>query len=306
MTPTGQQGRTGRGVGRGADLDELAALEEQRRFLLTSLADLEAEHEAGDLDDDDYETLRADYTVRAARVLDAIEDQQELIDTTGPEDRGLRRAIAVIAVVVVAVVAGVVVTSVSGSSRTTAKSGASLEPTSETQACIEQMGVTFGAATQDGSSFASNAVATLECFTERLDDEPDDVVALTYRGRTEALLAQQLDGVAAASDVENFARRARADLSRALELDPEFPDALAFAALEALAQGELDSARDLLERIDRLQLPADNAVLPIVNNVVRPALDGTGASTTVPGDGGTTVPPTGAPTTAPTTPAPAD
>ena len=37
--------------------DELAALEEQRAFLLTSLRDLEAEHDVGDVDDHDYEQL---------------------------------------------------------------------------------------------------------------------------------------------------------------------------------------------------------------------------------------------------------
>ena len=42
----------------GAELDRLAALEEERRFLLRSLTDLEREHDAGDVDDLDYETLK--------------------------------------------------------------------------------------------------------------------------------------------------------------------------------------------------------------------------------------------------------
>ena len=41
------------------DLDELAGLEEQRAFLLRSLRDLEREHDAGDIDEADYETLKA-------------------------------------------------------------------------------------------------------------------------------------------------------------------------------------------------------------------------------------------------------
>ena len=48
-------------------------LEEQRDHLLASLDDLDAEYEAGDLDDDDYRTLRADYTARAAAVIRAID-----------------------------------------------------------------------------------------------------------------------------------------------------------------------------------------------------------------------------------------
>ncbi len=39
------------------DLDQLAEREEERRFLLRSLADLEREHDAGDIDDADYATL---------------------------------------------------------------------------------------------------------------------------------------------------------------------------------------------------------------------------------------------------------
>ena len=54
--------------------DRLAELEEERRFLLRSLADLEREHDAGDVDVDDYQTFRDGYTVRAASVLRSIED----------------------------------------------------------------------------------------------------------------------------------------------------------------------------------------------------------------------------------------
>ncbi len=53
-----------------ADLD---ALKEERDFLLRSLKDLDAEHEAGDIDEVDYQSLKDDYTVRTASVLRAIE-----------------------------------------------------------------------------------------------------------------------------------------------------------------------------------------------------------------------------------------
>jgi tetratricopeptide (TPR) repeat protein len=50
-----------------------APLAEERDFLLASLADLDAEREAGDIDDADYQALRDDYTRRAAAVLRAME-----------------------------------------------------------------------------------------------------------------------------------------------------------------------------------------------------------------------------------------
>ena len=56
--------------------DQLAELEEQRRFLLRSITDLDREHQLGDVDDHDFETLRDGYTARAASVLRAIEAGQ--------------------------------------------------------------------------------------------------------------------------------------------------------------------------------------------------------------------------------------
>lgn len=103
--------------------------------------------------------------------------------------------------------------------------------------------------------------------------------------------------VASADDVANFASRAHADLSRALELAPEYPDALAFAAIAAVQEGDVASARKFLARIDALQLPGNNSILPIVNNVIRPAVEGAGTTTT-------TAPADGAPTSAPRTSAP--
>jgi tetratricopeptide (TPR) repeat protein len=46
-----------------------SVLEEEREFFLRSLRDLEAERDAGDIDDVDYRSLRDDYTVRAAEVV---------------------------------------------------------------------------------------------------------------------------------------------------------------------------------------------------------------------------------------------
>ena len=44
-------------------------LEAERDFLLRSLDDLEAERDAGNIDDDTYRTLHDDYTARAAAVI---------------------------------------------------------------------------------------------------------------------------------------------------------------------------------------------------------------------------------------------
>ncbi|MBS1847994.1 MAG: hypothetical protein JST73_06915 [Actinobacteria bacterium] len=279
----------------GIDLDELAALEEQRRFLLTSLDDLEREHDAGDLDDDDYFTLRSDYTVRAARVIEAIDERKELIDATDPGHRGIRRFLLVVAVAAVATVAGLVVASTSGGRTSSSDASGALVPSKETKACMDQMGTTFGVAAKsnNGNDFAAQAVATLKCFTARIEADPTDAVAYTYRGRTESLLASQLKGIAQPSDVAGFSARADADFRRAMKLAPTYPDVIAFAAMDALANGRRSDARAYLARLDRLQLPAASPVLAIVNNVLRPALQGSSTSTT----DASTVGPAGVPTT---------
>jgi len=50
-----------------------AELDDERSFLLRSLEDLEREHDAGDLSEEDYAVLRDRYTARAAAVLRSLE-----------------------------------------------------------------------------------------------------------------------------------------------------------------------------------------------------------------------------------------
>src|SRR5579884_1266794 len=57
-----------------ADPDEREALEAERDFMLRSLDDLERNRAAGDIDDETYERLHADYTAKAAAVLRALRD----------------------------------------------------------------------------------------------------------------------------------------------------------------------------------------------------------------------------------------
>lgn len=64
-------------------------LEDRRAFLLRSLADLDAERAAGDLDEDDYVALRDHYTARAAAILrrlDAAEATGRGADDSGHAD----------------------------------------------------------------------------------------------------------------------------------------------------------------------------------------------------------------------------
>jgi cytochrome c-type biogenesis protein CcmH/NrfG len=89
------------------DPDALASLESERDFLLRSIADLETERDAGNLDDERYRELKDDYTARAAAVLRSIEDGRDATPAPAPvpKKRKLLTGGAVVAFVVVAALA---------------------------------------------------------------------------------------------------------------------------------------------------------------------------------------------------------
>src|SRR5699024_2899460 len=78
--PARETGRRRGGSASKLDPDELAALEDERDFLLESLRDLDAEFESGDLDEEDHEALRDEYTARAAETLRAIRDRRRAFE----------------------------------------------------------------------------------------------------------------------------------------------------------------------------------------------------------------------------------
>ncbi|MGH8986356.1 MAG: hypothetical protein ACRDY6_21135, partial [Acidimicrobiia bacterium] len=57
-----------------SEQEEREHLEAERDFLLRSLDDLEAEREAGGIDDESYARLHDDYTARAAAAIRALRD----------------------------------------------------------------------------------------------------------------------------------------------------------------------------------------------------------------------------------------
>ena len=91
------------------DLDEIALLEEERDHLLASLEDLEREFAAGDMDELDYRTLKDDYTVRAATVLEALDEQHRALRAAAPTRRPAVTVAIAAGVVAFAVVAGLFV-----------------------------------------------------------------------------------------------------------------------------------------------------------------------------------------------------
>jgi len=229
------------------DPDELAALEEQRDFLLRSLADLDREHDAGDLEDDDYQTLRDDYTARAADVLRALDEQRAAFDDAR-RPRNLGRTLAWVGgVAVFAIVSGVVVAGALGARKAgeSSSGGISVEQTStqKANACIPKM--------QTDPQGAS------DCFEGILKDDPKNVVALTWSAWQLSLSADNFD------ETEQLTAKALAAvrLDDAVESDPNYSYARAFRAIVAYRNGRYDDAARYLQDFKDHDPAADAAAI---------------------------------------------
>jgi tetratricopeptide (TPR) repeat protein len=226
------------------DPDALAALEEQRDFLLRSLDDLEREYEAGDVDDEDYGTLRDDYTHRAAVVLKAIEDRTAARAAAGASKSRPGRVIAgVVGVVLFAVVAGLGVARAAGD-----RSDGEFITGGVRQTVGQQL---FGC---QELVMAGEIRDALECYDGIIAEHPANVEAVTYRAWALAAFARLPDF-------------AWPYFEQAVALDPSYADARAFRAIvlgwwcrpdEVLAELEaFDASRPLAEMralVDEAQL----------------------------------------------------
>jgi hypothetical protein len=222
------------------DPDQLALLEDERRFLLTSLADLEREHDAGDLDDGDYETLKDGYTQRAATVLRAIEEGWRA-QPPRPPRRWTRTLLGVGAVVVLAVGLGVAVARFAGQRLPgqTVSGGIS----EDTNSRLAQARALLG----------PDPAAAFDLYRQVTLTDPDNAEARTYVGW---LAAIQLSRNGTPEQVREVALV----LDEAIALDPDRADAYCFKAVVHFRfLGDAATAQPALERCVALDPPAEVA-----------------------------------------------
>jgi hypothetical protein len=221
--------------------DRLAELEDERRFLLRSLRDLDAEHDAGDVDDDDYATLRDGYTKRTADVLRAIEEGRAALPAAPPRRWGRRLAV-VAAVVAVGAGAGWLVARSSG----------------------QRLGgqeITGGVGADDVATLLAQARAVLavdplqaqQLYQQVLEQRPEHPEALAYSGW---LLFTASAG--ASEEVRTMAvDTAEQQLGRAVAADGTYADPHCFLAVIADSQNDDATARTEVDECLRLGPPAD-------------------------------------------------
>jgi len=207
------------------DPDALAALEEQRAFLRRSIEDLGRERDAGDLDADDYRTLERDYAVRLEGVERALgEGKAEFVASRAP-GRPRRTALIVVGVVVFALICGGVVANLAGRRDTGATiTGEVAQTARERNAqCLDMA--------------RNKPVDAVKCYSAVLQDAPDNVEALTYRGWIRVISGDN---------------QGLTDLRQAVMTDSTYPDVHAFLAIVLYNAGcPSDAAREL-ERLDAL------------------------------------------------------
>ena len=205
------------------DADRLAELDVERQFLLRSLADLEREHEAGDVDDVDYETLRDGYTARAAATLREIERGSQ---SPPPPPKHWGRILAWVGVVaVVAVAAGFVLARSWGD-----RGSGDVSPTGG----IDDDGTVSAMLSEARSSMETDPLHAIDVFADVLQVDPDNVEAITYGAWlsvASALQSGNEEFFAAAADP------ALAQFDRAIELDPTYADPHCFTAIVLFYRG---------------------------------------------------------------------
>jgi hypothetical protein len=232
--------------------DRLAELEEEQRFLLRSIADLQREHAAGDIDDADFRSLRDGYVSRAAAVINDISVGRDSL--AGRPRRSKKKLGAGLAVA-----AGLAV----GSGVVLARAVGDRAPGQViTGGQFDDVAISLSRARQ---LLATDPSAAIEEYKKVLDVEPDNVEALTYSGWLVVLQGN----ATGADDTVGIGIEV---LASAREIDPTYPDAVCFmgvANAEMLTTPKLDVAMPLLEECLAKNPPAE--VRQLVESVLATA-----------------------------------
>jgi cytochrome c-type biogenesis protein CcmH/NrfG len=230
-------------------------LEGREEFLRRSLADLEREHDAGDLADDDYIALKADYERRLG---------ESPARPSGTPRRPLPTiAISSVFLVAVAIAAGFLVARSAGRRET----GQTLSGNAQSEVVV----TTTTLPADLGRCVDLEASDAIDCYGSYVTAHPDDPVGLTAFGvfAISAGIDSDSDELIAAGT--NF-------LEDAVAADPGYVPARVQLATVYLRTGRTEEARAELEVLEGAVIPVDFVALV---DVLREALDDS-ATTTVP------------------------
>jgi cytochrome c-type biogenesis protein CcmH/NrfG len=208
--------------------DRLAELEDERGFLLRSLADLEREHEAGDVDQHDFEVLRDGYTARAANVLRSIDEGRAALPARRVSNP--RAVVATVAAVLaLAVLSGWLLARSSGQ-----------RLADQTMTGGQDVDNVTGLLVEARREFLSgNLQASATIYAQVAELDPTNSEARTYTAWLLVVDSQNKLGASA----ETMVNAALTGLESIIADDPSYADAHCFYAIaEALFTPEPDQA----------------------------------------------------------------
>jgi cytochrome c-type biogenesis protein CcmH/NrfG len=225
--------------------EDRARLEAERDVLLKSLDDLEAEHAAGGIDDESYQTLRDDYTARAAAVIRALRDGVDA-RPDAPRTSWRRRGVVIGAVVVFAIGAAIALASALGArlpgqtaSGNSQDAGAAKQSGPTNAQVIQRLEEALAKNPGDVQTrlllaprleASGDLSGALQQYDAILQTDPKNAVAAAQSGRIMYLSAEQLaqkHGDAAAQLVS----RSKSRLDQAIAADPTYADAYYYHAI---------------------------------------------------------------------------
>lgn len=192
--------------------DRLAELEEERRFLLASIRDLDRELAAGDVDEADHRVLRDGYVARAAAVLREIEDGRSALPPK-PVRPWWRRLVVPVVTVAAGIGLGVAVSQYAGQ-RLPGQTLTGGLPQDKVSTLLAE----------GRSKLGSDQAGAMDAFTKVLELEPDNAEAATYRGWLVVL-----DGQAKQDDTQ--IRQGLEVLRQAALIDDTYADPHCFIAV---------------------------------------------------------------------------
>jgi cytochrome c-type biogenesis protein CcmH/NrfG len=204
------------------DQEQHELREEEREFLLRSLDDLESERAAGNIDDETYERLHADYTARAAAAVRALRGGEEPAAVDPAPPSGRHRLFVVGGLVVFAAVAATVMAFALGArlpgGTVTGNSQASEKVTTKDR--LQALEAAVRAKPQDAETRLALArfqlgqrdlAGALESFRVAAGLAPTNAEPFAYSGWIVRL--------------QGFPSQALQLLDKAVQVDPSYPDA---------------------------------------------------------------------------------
>jgi hypothetical protein len=244
------------------DLDQLAIDEDERRFLLRSIDDLDAELAAGDIDADDHDRLRTDYSARLADVQRRIEGDETALAQIAVVRSRRSRLIPIgagVATFVFALGAGLLVARSAGERKAgqTITGNAPLTKSAKIQELMAQA----------SAEMATNPLAAVKTYDEVTKLEPRTAAAWAYGGWTLRLTAIRITDETQQAAVRKAALRR---LDEAIRLDPTYPDARAFRAV--LKYRDLNDATGAKVDLQALETIDHEAVIDQLTRGIREEL----------------------------------